>query len=63
MSDTFNTSLRMPEEMGNIIYEMAKEEKRSMNTVICLLLEKAIKEKQRKRKSGKKLHIQDNTSN
>ena len=62
MADTFNFSLRMPEELGNTIYDMAKAEKRPMNTVIVLLLEKALREKTRKR-NAKKIHIQDNATN
>lgn len=50
MADTYNISLRMPQEMGETISKIAKDEKRVMNTVICMLLEKALKERMRKRK-------------
>jgi hypothetical protein len=61
MSDTFNFSLRMPEDLGNTIYEMAKKDKRPMNTTIILLLQQAVKEKTRKR-DGKKDNIKRNTT-
>jgi hypothetical protein len=51
MSDTFNFSLRMPEDLGNTIYDLSKEDKRPMNTTLVMLLESALKEKCRKRKT------------
>lgn len=51
MSDTFNFSLRMPEEVGNTIYNLSKESKIPMNSLIVMMLESAIKEKVRKRKT------------
>jgi len=51
MSDTFNFSLRMPEDLGNTIYDLSKEDRRPMNTMIVMLLESAVKEKTRKRKT------------
>ena len=51
MSDTFNFSLRMPDELGNIIFDLSKEDRRPMNTTIVMLLEQAVKEKTRKRKT------------
>lgn len=63
MADTFNFSLRMPPELGDTIYNLAKSDKRPMNTTIVLLLEYALREKNRKRsKNAKKLHIQDNST-
>jgi len=50
MSDTFNFSLRMPEDLGNTIYDLSKEDRRPMNTMLVMLLESAVKEKVRKRK-------------
>ena len=50
MSDTFNFSLRMPIEVGETIYEMSKSDRRPMNTTIVMLLEYAIREKNRKKK-------------
>lgn len=49
MADTFNFSLRMPIELGEFIYEMSKTNRRPMNSQIILLLEAAIKEKNRKK--------------
>lgn len=61
MSDTFNFSLRMPPELGEAIRDLSKSDRRPMNTTIVLLLEYALREKNRKRtKNAKKLHIQDN---
>ena len=61
MSDTFNFSLRMPPELGETIYDMAKSDKRPMNTTIVLLLEYALREKNRRKKKHEQVHIQDNT--
>ena len=52
MSDTYNFSLRMPPELGEMIYEMSKSNRRPMNTQIIVLLESAIREKQRKKKGN-----------
>ena len=52
MSDTFNFSLRMPEDVGNTIYNLSKESRIPMNSFIMLLLESALKEKLRKRKTA-----------
>lgn len=49
-TETVNFLLRMPEELGSTIYKLADEEKRAVNTVLVLLLEKALKEKYRKSK-------------
>lgn len=64
MADTFNFSLRMPEDLGNTIYDLSKSDKRPMNTTIVLLLEYALREKTRKRtKNGKKdIHSLRDTS-
>jgi len=51
MSDTFNFSLRMPEIVGETIYNLSKESKIPMNSLIVMMLESAIKEKARKRKT------------
>jgi len=51
MSDTFNFSLRMPEDLGEIIYSLSKESRIPMNSLIVIMLETAIKEKIRKRKT------------
>jgi len=51
MSNTFNFSLRMPNDLGETIFNLSKEEKRPMNTVLVMLLESALKEKLRKRKT------------
>jgi hypothetical protein len=40
----------MPMDLGESISELSKIDKRSMNTTIVLLLESAMKEKNRKRK-------------
>lgn len=61
MPTTYNFSLRMPTELGETISEIAKKDKRPMNTTIVLLLEYALKEKSRKR-NGKKVHISNNTT-
>lgn len=53
MASTYNFSLRMPMELGEAIDEMSREDRRPMNTTIVMLLEFAIKEKTRKRKSKK----------
>lgn len=53
MSDTDNFSLRMPVDIGNYIREIAKQDRRPINETIVILLEYAIKEKTRKRKSKK----------
>jgi hypothetical protein len=58
MSDTYNISLRMPPELGEAIQKIAKKDKRPMNTTIVLLLQAAVKEKNRKR-YGKKVRIPD----
>jgi hypothetical protein len=60
MADTFNFSLRMPEDLGDTIYKMAKKDKRPMNTTIVLLLEFAIREKTRNRRSIKPTDLSDN---
>ena len=62
MSSTFNFSLRMPDELGETIYDIAKADKRPMNTTIVMLLEYALKEKNRKKKSYVKGRIQHNTA-
>ena len=62
MSGTFNFSLRMPQELGDTIYDIAKSDKRPMNTTIVLLLEYALREKNRRKKKNGKIHIQDNTT-
>lgn len=49
MSDTYNFSLRMPLNIGETIQEMSKNDRRSINETICILLEYAIREKTRKR--------------
>lgn len=51
MSNTFNFSLRMPMELGDTIFDLSKEERRVMNTMLVMLLESAVKEKTRKRKT------------
>jgi len=51
MSDTFNFSLRMPEDVGETIYNLSKESRIPMNSLIVMMLESAIKEKARKRKT------------
>lgn len=51
MSDTFNFSLRMPEDVGETIYNLSKESRIPMNSLIVMMLESAIKEKTRKRKT------------
>ena len=43
MSDTFNFSLRMPEDIGNTIYDLSKESRIPMNSLIVMMLESAIK--------------------
>lgn len=50
MSDTFNFSLRMPEELGETIYNLSKESKIPMNSYLVTILENGVKEKIRKRK-------------
>jgi hypothetical protein len=50
MASTYNFSLRMPMELGEQISEMATKDRRPMNTQIIILLEAAIKEKNRKKK-------------
>lgn len=50
MADTFNFSLRMPPELGDTIYDLAKSDRRPMNTTIVLLLEYALREKNRLKK-------------
>ena len=61
MSSTFNFSLRMPDDLGETIYDMAKSDKRPMNTTIVLLLEYALREKNRRKKNYGKSSISDNT--
>lgn len=51
MSDTFNFSLRMPQELGETIYSLSKESKIPMNSYLVTILENGIKEKTRKRKT------------
>jgi hypothetical protein len=51
MADTFNFSLRMPEDLGNAIYDLSKESRIPMNSFITMMLESALKEKMRKRKT------------
>jgi len=64
MSDSFNFSLRMPADLGEEIYDLAKADKRPMNTTIVILLERALREKKRKLKgNAKNIHIQDNPPN
>jgi len=62
MADTFNFSLRMPIELGDFIQKMSKDNRRPMNTQIIILLEYAIKEKQRKQKKTIKSGIQEESS-
>lgn len=51
MSNTFNFSLRMPEELGETIYNLSKESKIPMNSYLVTILENGIREKTRKRKT------------
>ena len=51
MSNTFNFSLRMPEELGETIYSLSKESKIPMNSYLVTILENGIREKTRKRKT------------
>ena len=51
----------MPRELALQISEMADKDKRAINTTIVMLLEYAVREKNRKR--GKKVHIQHNPTN
>lgn len=62
MANTYNFSLRMPVELGEVVEELSKTERRPMNTTIVLLLEYALKEKSRKR-NAKKTRIPDNSAN
>lgn len=50
MSNTFNFSLRMPQELGETIYSLSKESKIPMNSYLVTILENGVKEKIRKRK-------------
>lgn len=50
MANTYNFSLRMPIGLGEEISKLAKDDKRAMNTTLVILLESAMKEKNRKRK-------------
>jgi hypothetical protein len=51
----------VPEEINNEIENMAAKEQRKVANLISLLLQSAVKERLRKR-NGKKLHIQDNST-
>lgn len=51
MSNTFNFSLRMPQELGETIYNLSKESKIPMNSYLVTMLESNLKEKTRKRKT------------
>lgn len=57
-AETYNVLLRMPLALGKTIWDMATDEKRPipMNTQIVLLLEYAIREKNRKRKKDTSQH-------
>lgn len=59
MADTYNFSLRMPQELGDFIYDLSKTNRRPMNTQIILLLEAAIREKNRKKGKIKLTHEKD----
>jgi hypothetical protein len=48
MADTYNFSLRMPMELGETVEEMAKNDRRPMNTTIIMLLEAEKKQKNTK---------------
>ena len=50
MSSTYNFSLRMPPELGQQIADLSALNRRAMNTTIVLLLESAMKERNRKKK-------------
>jgi hypothetical protein len=56
--ETYNVLLRMPIELGKTIFDMATDPKRPipMNSQIVLLLEYAIREKNRKRKKDTAQH-------
>lgn len=58
---SYRFALRMPRELALQISEMADKDKRAINTTIVMLLEYAVREKNRKR--GKKVHIQHNPTN
>ncbi len=51
----------VPEELYNDIQEIADREFRKFNPMITLLLQLAVKEKNRKR-NGKKVHTRRNTT-
>jgi len=52
MTETYNYPLRMPQELGETILKMSKDNRRPMNTQIVVLLESAIREKLRKKKGN-----------
>lgn len=51
----------IPDELHSEIEEIAKRESRKLNAMITLLLQLAVKEKNRKR-NGKKVHTERNTT-
>lgn len=62
MSSTYNFSLRMPPELGQQIADLSALNRRPINTTIILLLESAMKERNRKKKKHEQGHIQHNTT-
>lgn len=55
-------SATVSQEIYDSIDAFAKEDRRSISEMVALLLEKAIKEKTRNRKGGKKDNTGDNTT-
>lgn len=51
------------EELINEVDEIAARENRTRSVTIKLLLQLAVKEKNRKRKNGKEVHVQHQPSN
>ena len=51
------------EELINEVDEIAARENRTRSVTIKLLLQLAVKEKNRKRKNGKEVHVQHQSSN
>lgn len=60
---TVRKTIEIDEQLATIIQEMADKQKWSFSTMGYVLLQKAVKERCRKKANAKEVHIPDNTTN
>lgn len=56
-------TIEIDEQLSISIQEMANKQKWSFSTMGYVLLQQAVKERSRKKKNAKEVHIPDNASN